>query len=341
MGSGASADHGALKAKVYPSDVGDNYFIPLSNLASHLHVYQHCTTGEIMILVDHMINDIGRIIDTPNDWFPVTVSKKESKYLESLKVHTSLSERDGQSSDDNFNRSFRTNESIHQEIKRHDSVGSLKIVRPGSDKGNQRRFSEIADPSRKGKLPPIPIPTSLFGNRPSVESLTSSDHVRKSKRLQILGSQIDESILVTPKISRVDATAIAGGQNECDSDLGSSPGQTKESPSANISLSRKSRGIRGLRLSDDSALCDERVPDDALILEKEVEVDADMISSAIADCCLDSSTVLARLVRENLVYNAESRTHCCQICGDVADDSYPIEQARSARSDEETKLNCS
>lgn len=329
MGSGASADHGALKAKVYPSDVGDNYFIPLSNLASHLHVYQHCTTGEIMILVDHMINDIGRIIDTPNDWFPVTVSKKESKYLESLKVHTSLSERDGQSSDDNFNRSFRTNESIHQEIKRHDSVGSLKMGGPGSDKGNQRRLSEIADPSRKGKLPPISIPTSLFGNRPSVESSASSDHVRKSKRLQILGSQIDDSILVTPKISRVDATSTAGGQKECDSDFGSSPGQPKESPSANISLSRKSRGIRGLRLSDDSALFDERAPDDALILEKEVEVDADMISSAIADCCcLDSSTVLARLVRENLVYNAESRTHCCQICGDVADDSYPIEQAR-------------
>ena len=118
------------------------------------------------------------------------------------------------------------------------------------------------------------------------------------------------------------------GQKDCDSDFGSSPGQAKESPSANTSQSKKNRGIRGLRLSDDSALVVERDSDDVLALEKDVEVDADMISCAMADCCQDSGTVLARLVRENLVYNAESRTHCCQICGDVADDSYPIEQAR-------------
>jgi hypothetical protein len=327
MGAGASTDNGALKAKVYQSDSGDNNFIPLSNLASHLHVYQHCTSGEVMILVDHTINDIGRIIDAPNDWFPVTVSKKESKYLESLKIHTSLNERDGQSSDGNFNRSFRTNDSIHHEMKRHDSVESLKVGGIGSDKGNQRKLVDIAETSRKGKLPPISIPTSLFGSRTPAETSVTSDNVLKSKRLQILGSLIDESNSLTPKLSEVDATAAIMGQKDCDGDFGSTPGQSKDPPSAHTLVSKRSRGIRGLR-SDDSALLEQRTSDDVLTLEKEVDEDADMISSAVAECCQDSSTVLARLIRENLVYNAESRTHCCQICGDVADDSYPIEQAR-------------
>jgi tellurite resistance-related uncharacterized protein len=92
MGSGASIGTTSSKAKVSggSSDNGDNFFVPLSLLHGHLKVYQHCTTGEVMVLVDNVITDIGNIVDKPTEWYVVSVCNKQAQYLESLKVHTSL-----------------------------------------------------------------------------------------------------------------------------------------------------------------------------------------------------------------------------------------------------------
>jgi hypothetical protein len=328
MGAGASAGSADLKSKVFLSEAGDNFFIPLKNLASHLKVYQHCTTGEVLVLVDHNIGEIGSIVDHPNDWFPVSVSKKESKYLETLKVLTSLNEREGQSSEGNGRLSSRTAESGHVSLKRHDSdrslLDNLRVVGPESDK--PRKMSD--DPARKGKLlPPINIPPSLFGQTmPLTPHRLIGESNLGSKRLLVLGARSDDNSPPSPRTQVVDATVAISGRRDNDSDFGGSPGQTKESPLASKS-SRKPRSVKALRLSDDSAVTTEHKGSDAANqLDVEVQIDSDMIESAAADCCQDSSAVLARLVRENLVYNPESRTHCCLICGDVADDSYPIEQ---------------
>lgn len=329
MGAGASAGSADLKSKVFLSEAGDNFFIPLKNLASHLKVYQHCTTGEVLVLVDHNIGEIGSIVDQPNDWFPVAVSKKESKYLETLKVLTSLNEREGQLSEGNGKLSSRTVESGHVSLKRHDSdrslLDNLRVVGSDSDRNNRKLSDDL---TRKSKLlPPINIPPSLFGQTmPLTPHRLIGESNLGSKRLLVLGGRSDENSPLSPSTQVADATVATGGRLDSDSDFGGSPGQTKESPLASKS-SRKPRSVKALRLSDDSAVTTEHKGSDAANqLDIEVQIDSDMIESAAADCCQDSSAILARLVRENLVYNAESRTHCCLICGDVADDSYPIEQ---------------
>lgn len=332
MGAGASAGSADLKSKVFLSEAGDNFFIPLKNLASHLKVYQHCTTGEVLVLVDHNIGEIGGIVDHPNDWFPVAVSKKESKYLETLKVLTSLNEREGQSSEGNGKLSSRTAESGQISLKGHDSerslLDNLRIVGPESDRNN-RKVNDVGEPIRKSKLlPPITIPTSIFGqSNPATPLRLIGESSLGSKRLMVLGARSDENSPHSPRMHVVDGTAATSGRRDSDSEFGGSPGHTKESPSASKSP-KKPKSIKALlRLSDDSAVTTEQKCSDAANqLDIEVQIDSDMIESAAADCRQDSSAVLARLVRENLVYNAESRTHCCLICGDVADDSYPIEQ---------------
>lgn len=332
MGAGASAGSADLKSKVFLSEAGDNFFIPLKNLASHLKVYQHCTTGEVLVLVDHNIGEISSIVDQPNDWFPVSVSKKESKYLETLKVLTSLNEREGQSSEGNGRLSSRTVESGLMSLKRHDSdrslLDNLRVVGPESDRN--RKMSD--DPARKGKLlPPISIPPSLFGQTmPLTPHRMIGESNLGSKRLLVLGRSDDNSP-ASPRTQVADVTVAINGRRDSDSDFGGSPCQAKESPLA-LKSSRKPRSVKALRLSDDSAVTTEHKGSDAANqLDIEVQIDSDMIESAAADCCQDSSAVIARLVRENLVYNAESRTHCCLICGDVADDSYPIEQVSQTK----------
>lgn len=334
MGAGASASCPDLKSKVLISEGGDNFYIPLKNLASHLRVYQHCTTGEVLVLVDHTIEEIYGIIDKPKDWFPVAVCKKESKYLETLKVLTSLSERDGVSSDGNGNRSHRTNDSGHTSLKRYDSeLSNLDSKTSGIPESNRssRKVMDMPENARRGKLPPISIPASAVGQgAPVVSTRLLGDTSLSSRRLIPLGSTPDETPSLSPK--PMETTATDSAVRDSDSEFGNSPHNTRESPTA-VKSSKKARLIRGLRLDDAIMATEQRVSDATYQLDLEVQADAAIIESAAADCCQDSSTAIARLVRENLVYNAESRTHCCQICGDVADDSYPIEQvSQTARS---------
>ena len=320
MGAGASASGSDLKSKVLVSEGGDNFFIPLKNLASHLRVYQHCTTGEVLVLVDHTIDDIYGIIDKPKDWFPVAVCKKESKYLETLKVLTSLSERDGLSSDGNGNRSHRTNDSGLTSLKGHDyelSNIDAKIAFVAESTRSSRKVSDMPENARRGKLPPISISASGQGG-PATSTRLLGESNMSTKRLKALVSLTDE----TPSTSPTPAeTTSATGDNE----FSNSPNHARESPPT-IKSPKRARVIRGLRLDDTIPITEQRISDATYQLDLEVQADTAMIESAAAECCQDSSTAIARLVRENLVYNAESRTHCCQICGDVADDSYPIEQ---------------
>lgn len=327
MGAGASASGPDLKSKVLVSEGGDNFFIPLKDLASHLRVYQHCTTGEVLVLVDHIIDDICGIIDKPKDWFPVAVCKKQTKYLETLKVLTSLSEGDGVSSSGNGNRSHGTNDSCLTSLKGLDSELSnidAKITLVPESNRNSRKVSDMQENVRRGKLPPLCIPVSASGQGTATLSLRLLGESNMStKRLKAIGSLIEETPSSSPTLAEnTSATRIA---RDSDSEYGNSPNNARESPPT-IKSPKRMRAIKGLRLDDTILVTEQRISDATYQLDLEVQADAAMIESAAADCCQDNSTAIARLVRENLVYNAESRTHCCQICGDVADDSYPIEQ---------------
>lgn len=322
MGAGVSAGGGALKSKVFVSEGKDDYFIPLKSLASHLRVYQHCTTGEVLVLVDHLIGDIGGIVEKPNDWFQVSVSKKESKYLETLKVITSLSEKTAST------QSERT-----MELTRNSD--SMQFTNgPDLDKMSGRS-GDRGDAVRKGKLPPI----SLF---PKVApSRKNSESSMRGKKLLVLGAISEQQLTETE-------SSLDPVDRDADSDFQGFMPPRDSSKSTLKSSSKKTRVLRGLRMigteedlhsnnsyntnnsnntnyTNNNNNCRESTTatDE---LDNELEAELQMNENTEAENQIDSSVILSRLIRENSVYNPERRTYYCQICGDVADDSYPIEQ---------------
>lgn len=54
--------------------------VPLNDLESHLRLFQHCESGEILVLVENSLSDLSFITE-PLLWMPVKVSSKEGTYL--------------------------------------------------------------------------------------------------------------------------------------------------------------------------------------------------------------------------------------------------------------------
>ena len=309
MGAGVSAGGGALKSKVFVSEGKDDYFIPLKSLASHLKVYQHCTTGEVLVLVDHLISDIGGIIEKPTDWFQVSVSKKESKYLETLKVITSLSEKEASFGSDRTTDLIQHSNSLHF------------INGPDTDR-NSRRSGVKADASRKNKLPPITIFPKV-----AQTSRRSSDSSLHGKKLPALVAVSDPLTTGEEQLTeRENSPELV--DKESDGEFHGFMPPRGSSKSTLMPTLRKAKVSHGSNSSNGNNLNNNgRESTEATDeLDSEIEAEAKINDGAYAENQTDSIVTLSKLIKENLVYNSETRTHCCQICGDVADDSYPIEQ---------------
>ena len=92
MGSGVSA--GTANTGSRPSTaVGpttDHKHIPLAQLIRHLHLYQHGSSGDVLILVDHELKDIPHLVDRADDWFRVSLAKQQAEYTAGIHLVTSL-----------------------------------------------------------------------------------------------------------------------------------------------------------------------------------------------------------------------------------------------------------
>jgi hypothetical protein len=86
MGAGASSTN---KRSQSGGEVEQKY-IPLTVLIRRLKLFQHCSSGDILILVDDELKDVEHVIDKPTDWFRVSIAQKQAKYFEGLQVVTSL-----------------------------------------------------------------------------------------------------------------------------------------------------------------------------------------------------------------------------------------------------------
>ena len=365
MGAGASAGSAPLKSHVSVSEGGEDYFIPLKNLAGHLKVFQHCTTGEVLVLVDHSIGDLGNIVDRPSDWFQVLVSRKQPIYLETLKVVASIGEKDS---------------SFHSS-KTYDSVPLSNQFTSLSEreKGNTRKTSDMLDSLRKNKLPPLSLfqkttPTSAAMRR-------SSDTNINKKFVNLISNQnLNQNvtdIISSPSPSRSPGASLSmqnsskknsleRTEKDIENEFRASPLQNQRDSAKLVMKSNNNNNNNNNRNStlqrrlSERKLSDEDIPDcsrrnTTFTDELDAEVEAERISkgtntNSVGDIVgngsgngsgqgsgqgsvgggfegnIDASATLGRLMRENLIYNADSRTHSCQICGEVADDSYPLDQ---------------
>lgn len=342
MGAGASTGSVGLKSKVLVAEGGGDHFIPLKNLASHLRVYQHCTTGEVLVLVDDLISDTTGIVDVPADWFQVSVCKKESKYLETLRMNVSLNDkehsmRSNLNTDKEYSMRSMSYDSTPIAVIKKDSERSLldPIQLHNTEVDGSRKYSDSAlrttdiagknivenDPFRKSKLPPI-NQTPLFPNGVSPATRSNDTNIQKKKLL--LNDITDpENIPLTPESPTVDSTV--------DSNFGSP--SNKQAESALRLTSKKGRLFRNVLSSPNGSPASASSTNRNDVMTHDLDVEFESITrnrnegNNESETLSESTAMLARLVRENLLYNTESRTYCCQICGDiVGDDSYPVEQ---------------
>ena len=92
MGAGASAGTANAESRhsttVEPST--EHKHIPLAQLIRHLHLYQHGSSGDVLILVDHELKDIPHLVDRADDWFRVSLAKQQVEYTGGIHLVTSL-----------------------------------------------------------------------------------------------------------------------------------------------------------------------------------------------------------------------------------------------------------
>lgn len=296
MGAGSSVG-GVVSLKNKSFENKENLVIPLRQLAGHLKVYQHCTTGEVLVLVDHDIEDIGYVVDNPKEWFPVTVSKHESKYLETLKVQASLNDNDVLTLDS--------------------KISSINI-----DKSNtfpSLNKNEIIETSlRKNTLPDISYIPKTVG---SIGPLRKVEANISPRRLVPLTNPSSDAL--SPRSPRFKLEDVSSNWTESfksnvNSLTQSSPAKYVKKIRGGIDLS----AIYGKSKSNSSPELRERTlaPEDEL---KDVE---NVMGENNDGDDNGTNTDLTRLVRDNLVYDADIRTYSCQICGDIADEAFPMEQ---------------
>jgi tRNA A-37 threonylcarbamoyl transferase component Bud32 len=281
MGAGSSV-RGVVASEKKQYDVEENLVIPLKQLAGHLKVYQHCTTGEVLVLVDDDIRNIGHVVDNPKEWFPVTVSKNETKYLETLKKQVSLSSDDVE----------RSNSKVA-------SIASIRTLK-----------SDVSDSSfRKNKLPNI----SNFGSTAAPSRVASERNIPNVRRL----------VPLTPDVLSPRSSIVA------DVD----PIWTEATKSVISSLLPST--IKKIRVGMDDS--EKKIKNDTMptpelkVRTREIESEIKEIENvavAITEGCEDNdvNADLTRLVRDNLIYDADLRSYSCQICGENADESQSMEQ---------------
>mmetsp|Transcript_8381 Transcript_8381/g.8345 ORF Transcript_8381/g.8345 Transcript_8381/m.8345 type:complete len:927 (-) Transcript_8381:171-2951(-) len=281
MGGGSSVGGVvALESKSY--DVKENLSIPLKQFSGHLKVYQHCTTGEVLVLVDDDIRNIGHVVDNPKEWFPVTVSKNETKYLETLKKQVSLSSDDVE----------RSNSKVA-------SIASIRTLK-----------SDVSDSSfRKNKLPNI----SNFGSTAAPSRVASERNIPNVRRL----------VPLTPDMLSPRSSIVA------DVD----PIWTEATKSVISSLLPST--IKKIRVGMDDS--EKKIKNDTMptpeLKDRMREIESEIkeienVAVAITEGCEDNdvNADLTRLVRDNLIYDADLRSYSCQICGENADESQSMEQ---------------
>ena len=379
MGAGASAGSAVLKSKVVVTEGGDCR-IPLKHLAPHLRVYQHCNTGEVLVLVDHLISDVGYLVDRPSDWFQVSVCKKEAKYLETLRVDTTLNEHSKEPSalSSKSHEATQIASIQRSSFRRQDSdrslldplqhppgigtvgsnIGTIGTNNPDLESSSSRKNSDVAlrtndvprmnslesDPFRKSKLPPIIHAPQIAGFPPTPAVRTAATPARllvfdamsdtdKSSPL----SPFSHDVLQSPRDVPENLGNVPDIARDLDAEF-SSPGNRRVSPNSVLkNTSKKGRFFRNVLPTESS-------PSQNNTMTLDIDSEFDELggggggrdrgghcgsSSGGSDddeSRSEAAATLARLVRENLLYNSESRTYCCQICGEVSDDSYPIEQ---------------
>lgn len=81
MGGGAST---ALKTnEVTHSKDKREVFIPVDNLTSHIRVFQHGSSGEVLVMIDQSVESF---ITDSTDWFAVKLCSSQAEYFDTLKL---------------------------------------------------------------------------------------------------------------------------------------------------------------------------------------------------------------------------------------------------------------
>ena len=92
MGAGASTGSANAESRHSTTvESTEHKHVPIAQLIRHLQLYQHGSSGDVLILVDHELKDIPHLVDRPDDWFRVSLAKQQAEYTGGIHIVTSLS----------------------------------------------------------------------------------------------------------------------------------------------------------------------------------------------------------------------------------------------------------
>jgi hypothetical protein len=226
------------------------------------------------------------VVDNPKEWFPVTVSKNETKYLENLKVKVSVNSNDVEPS--------------------NSKLTPIASIRSNSITSK----NDVTDSSfRRNKLPNILNTSGIVAPL----RVASEANISSVRRLAPLTPDVLSPRSSRLKLGDVDASWTESTKTMINS-LIPSPKNVKKIKLAKGGSEKKMKSTPELK---------ERTLETEGELKETENVAVGITEGGDSN---DMNTDLTRLVRDNLIYDADIRTYSCQICGEIADESHSVEQ---------------
>lgn len=175
MGGGAST---ALKTnEVSHSKDKREVFIPVDNLTSHVRVFQHGSSGEVLVMIDQSVESF---IADSSDWFAVKLCSSQAEYFDTLKLSLVAKNSSTQSglppsnTDTNLGEKRSDSDNKHnvETNKLHlDDVSSEHDSHKLDYKADDKRINKLTNHSPQSKLSktrlfePTPyLPPRLYHN---------------------------------------------------------------------------------------------------------------------------------------------------------------------------------
>mmetsp|Transcript_2549 Transcript_2549/g.3967 ORF Transcript_2549/g.3967 Transcript_2549/m.3967 type:complete len:912 (-) Transcript_2549:328-3063(-) len=150
MGSAASLSPLVAKQEISQSPSNPNeLLLPLHNIHNHLRVFQHCVTGEVLVLIDQDVKGFLPDISL-KDWYEVKLSKSQSIYFGNMKITVAVKEYQ-------LNASLKSDSDSPKERRNNDVCQSKAVneisFRNNSDRNSSRHQLAPLNLGAKGQDP--------------------------------------------------------------------------------------------------------------------------------------------------------------------------------------------
>lgn len=169
--------------------------VKLSKLGSRLRAFQHSSSGEIMVLIDHDMNSVKDIVGRIDDWYEVHISAKQTEYMASLKLVTKIESFSSAASTVNNAVETKIAPKTSKELSREksdtslmsESLGGQSVLKsrsmtklPAPSVQNQNAFESTDFQQEKKRFAYIPA----FSKFSSTSSESKMDELRSSQEFE-------------------------------------------------------------------------------------------------------------------------------------------------------------